>query len=128
MKTLNLTQHAATPDQIAAGVVDLPPLAQADLRDAMTFDEIPTSGDVAAAADIMGLIAYRYSNAGDQVMIGGAPYLMAPLEQWLVNNDRVPVYAFSIRESVEKTLPDGSVQKINVFRHAGFVTGCLYAP
>jgi len=32
-----------------------------------------------------------------------------------------PVYAFSVRESIEQTQPDGSVRKVNVFRHAGFV-------
>ena len=29
--------------------------------------------------------------------------------------------AFSVRESVEETQPDGSVIKRNVFKHAGFV-------
>ena len=31
------------------------------------------------------------------------------------------VYAFSVRESVEQPQPDGSVRKVNVFRHVGFV-------
>jgi hypothetical protein len=35
-------------------------------------------------------------------MIGGAPFLMGPLEAALLKDNRVPVYAFSVRESVEK--------------------------
>ena len=54
-------------------------------------------------------------------MIGGAPFLMSPLESALLNNGIEPVYAFSTRESVEKKLPDGSVQKTNIFKHKGFV-------
>jgi hypothetical protein len=56
-------------------------------------------------------------------MIGGAPYLMAPLEVALRAHGITPLYAFSVRESVEQTQPDGSVRKIAVFRHGGFV-GC----
>ena len=33
----------------------------------------------------------------------------------------IPLYAFSRRESVEEWQPDGSVRKINIFRHDGFV-------
>ena len=33
----------------------------------------------------------------------------------------VPIYAFSVRESVEETLPDGTVHKTACFRHKGFV-------
>ncbi len=34
---LNLTQHAATADQIAAGVVDMPAAQADELRAALTF-------------------------------------------------------------------------------------------
>jgi hypothetical protein len=54
-------------------------------------------------------------------MIGGAPYLMAPLESALRAHGITPVYAFSVRESVDQVQPDGSVRKVAVFRHAGFV-------
>jgi hypothetical protein len=45
---------------------------------------------------------------------------MGVLEQSLRQRGIRPAYAFSMRESAEKTLPDGSVQKINVFKHVGF--------
>jgi len=32
-----------------------------------------------------------------------------------------PVFAFSKRESVDQPQPDGSVRKVAVFRHIGFV-------
>ena len=59
---------------------------------------------------------------GIHCMIGGAPFLMGPLEAALLKDNRVPVYAFSVRESVEAPQADGSVRKANVFRHGGFVS------
>lgn len=56
-----------------------------------------------------------------RVMIGGAPYLMAPLERMLKKSGYRPVYSFSERRSVEETLPDGSVKKTAVFAHVGWV-------
>jgi len=43
--------------------------------------------------------------------------LIAAIEGWGLD----PVFAFSRRETREETLPDGSVRKTSVFRHAGFV-------
>lgn len=54
-------------------------------------------------------------------MVGGAPYFMAPLERLLLAGGIKPLYAFSRRESVEQTQPDGSVRKVAVFRHVGWV-------
>lgn len=54
-------------------------------------------------------------------MIGGAPFLMPVLDKALRNYGHRPIYAFSKRESVEKTNPDGTVVKTSVFKHAGFV-------
>ena len=62
-------------------------------------------------------------NSGLKAMIGGLPAMMRPLEEALVAVGVMPVYAVSERESVEQTMPDGSVRKVNVFRHVGF-----YAP
>ena len=49
--------------------------------------------------------------------------MMAPLEDALRRVGIVPLYAFSIRESLDQIQPDGSVRKTAVFRHQGFV-GC----
>lgn len=120
---INLTQHPATADQIAVGVVDLPADQRARLCALLTFDALPKREEIEDAAEQIALLADAIlPEEGDHAaMIGGAPWLMAPLERALLEQRIRPVYAFSVRESVEQTLPDGSVMKVNVFRHAGFV-------
>lgn len=122
-RVLNLTQHPATTEQLADGVFDLHPQHQTKLKQLLTFDDLPTAEEVAvdaeAAADLAADVA---AVSGCRlVMIGGAPFMMAPLERELKKRGLVPVYAFSRRESVEERLPDGSVRKTAVFRHEGFV-------
>jgi hypothetical protein len=111
MKILNLTQHPATPDQIANGVVDLPENERNSLCRLLTFETLPAPMEVGDRAIEITAIASR--NVEDepcpQAMIGGASYLMASLEWHLRNAGIEPVYAFSIRKSVEETAPDGSV-------------------
>jgi hypothetical protein len=126
---VNLTQHLATPEQIEAGVIDLPPAEREALTALLTFDSLPTRQEIAdRAADIAELAAYNGLGGDDAdsppaaaAMIGGAPYLMPALDAALRAVNITPLYAFSVRESVEQTQADGSVRKVNVFRHAGFV-------
>lgn len=130
---LNLTQHKATPEQIAAGVIDLPDIYREQLSALLTFEEMPTSAEVQARAEQVAAFAVglwaeweegrapNQAHLSECAMIGGAPYLMAPLERALIEAEFAPVYAFSRRETVEETLPDGSVKKTGVFRHLGFV-------
>jgi len=97
----------------------------------LTFEEIPSKEEIEARAKELARIAASEAShyAGDtdnmiwitRVMIGGAPYLMGALEKALRESGFTPVYAFSKRESVEQPQPDGSVKKIQVFRHLGFV-------
>lgn len=120
---LNLTQHPATLEQIAAGVVDLPADQRAAICALLTFDSLPTRTEIEDAAEAIALMADDHlPESGDhQAMIGGAPWLMSSLEAALREQRIKPVYAFSVRESVEQAQADGSVRKVNVFRHAGFV-------
>lgn len=127
MKILNLTQYTAPPDQLAAGVVEPTPEAKKRIIELLTFETLPTPSQVRGRAyEIASVAAWefivpptetttgvRYTHA----MIGGAPYLMYSLEFALRARSITPLYAFSVRESVEQVQPDGSV------RHAGFV-GC----
>ena len=46
---------------------------------------------------------------------------MAQLERRLRKVGIIPLYSFTERVSVEETLPDGSVKKSSVFKHAGWV-------
>lgn len=114
-KIMNLTQHAATAEQVAAGVVE--PADKVAVQRLLTFVELPTAEDIRERADLLADMGRGYKAA----MIGGAPYLMGALEDALRNLEVKPVYAFSKRESVEKIAEDGTVQKTSIFRHVGFV-------
>jgi hypothetical protein len=130
---LNLTQHPATPEQTAAGVVDLPPNERAILQRLLTFEQPPSVQDLMDRAQQICALAIHNSLGGDDgddphpefAMIGGAGYLMPALEQHLREHGIQPVHAFTRREVVERTEPDGAVTKSAVFRHAGFVSTSL---
>lgn len=115
----NLTQHPASAEQIAAGVVDPSPTDKQAIVELLTFDSIPTSLDVwQRAHDILAIA----KNAGHtQVMIGGAPYLITEMVSQAPLYRLTCAHAFTIRESAEITQPDGSVKKVAIFRHMGFV-------
>jgi hypothetical protein len=118
MQILNLTQHAASADQAAAGVIE--PQCKEAVHRLLTFDACPDREAIHARAKALALLACA-SGAG-AAMLGGAPYLMGPLEDALHAAGVRPVYAFSQRAGVvEEHQPDGSVRKIQVFCHAGWV-------
>lgn len=143
MTTMNLTQHAATADQLAAGVFDLPADVRADMQALLTFGELPDEQEIRARAERIAGLAALHASAEDRAdddgalpagdaggfalhaMIGGALWLMAPLATALREQGIEPVFAFSVRETEEQTQPDGSVRKVAVFRHAGFVPALI---
>ena len=106
---INLTQHLATAEQIAAGVVDLPADQREDLVQALTFESLPTADEILAAAEAIAELAVQNglgddcldSPAPKSAMIGGALWLMAPLADALRRRGVQPLFAFSTRESVE---------------------------
>ena len=119
----NLTQHPATPEQIAQGVKDLPDELRKQVIDLITFDEPPTSSEMHRRALAICGIVDSWMSTGDGVMIGGAPFFMGPLERALFEEcGIVACYSFSKRVVVETTGPDGEVIKTSVFKHVGFVT------
>jgi len=118
-KVLNLTQHSATPEQIAQGVVEPTPEVKAQIQSLLTFEELPGPKEIIRRATRLADIAAECGV--EAAMIGGAPYLMAELERTLLFGGVNPLYAFSRRESVDQVQPDGSVKKVAVFRHVGFV-------
>ncbi len=127
MYILNLTQHEATGDQEADGVVDLPAAARKDLADLLTFSSAPSkrekhikAKELAEFALLWARTMPEFRDGLQKVMIGGAPFFMSTLEWEMEQYGIQPVYAFSHRSSVEQVLPDGSVHKVNVFRHAGW--------
>jgi hypothetical protein len=132
-KILNLTQHPATPDQVAAGVLDPNPERAARIRDLLTFEALPTEQEIHLRAhqlyqefDIWSAVDLDEDCSGSPEtwpvpMIGGAPYLMGALELAFAAEGTGVLYAFSRRESVETVGEDGTTRKTAVFRHLGFV-------
>ena len=119
---INLTQHAATPEQITAGVV---PASFADrLPSLLTFVGIPSPLEIRQRAEVIASLA---ADTGAKcAMIGGAPFFMGPLEVALHAVGIHAVFAFSDRVSVEEAQADGSVRKVNVFRHIGFASSGMF--
>jgi len=116
---LNLTIHEATEDQELDGVVEPNPTDKEQIKKLLNFSNLPSRGEIEKRAFSLADLAKK--EGVNFAMIGGAPYLMAELEVALHREGITPLYAFSIRESVEETTDDGSVVKKNVFRHQGFI-------
>lgn len=121
MSILNLTQHHATPEQLAAGVVNLPNDKQSQLVELLTFNDIPKNGEMYARATAILQLALSVDDNCNFAMIGGAPFFMSILEDTLENAGVQALYAFSARQSVETQNADGTVVKQTVFKHLGFV-------
>lgn len=122
----NLTQHPVSEEQKAAGVVDLPSSALSSLRAALTFENLPNEQEIRRrvrfiAHLISGDSVVANNFRADKAMIGGALWLMAPLAAELRARGIEPLFAFSVRETEEQKQADGSVRKVTVFRHTGFV-------
>lgn len=115
---INLTQHAATDEQAAAGVVE--PQDKTAVHRLLTFDTCPDRDAIRMRAEALAAVARE--NGAKAALVGGAPYLMGPLEAALREAGVRPLYAFSQRAGVvEERQPDGSVRKVQVFRHAGWI-------
>lgn len=113
-QVLNLTQHNSTPEQ---GCVE--PVNKEAVKAALTFDSIPNSVEMYDRAVFLAGVCKEVN--ASKAMIGGAPFFMSTLERVLIANGIQPLYAFSERVSEEKINADGTVTKINVFKHVGFV-------
>lgn len=115
---INLTQHQASAEQAAVGVIDLSPTFRATLSALLTFDAVPTQAMLQERADaIWSLIEDADHQQETVFMIGGAPFFMSALESMLIAKGCTPCYAFTQRISTEV---DGV--KTSVFKHEGFYT------
>jgi hypothetical protein len=117
-KKLNLTQHAASEDQILEGVCDLSTEQRASLSKLLTVDDIPSRNEVIERCEQIAQIAFELGYKA--AMIGGAPAMMRPLEDALRDVGIQGYYAFSKRESEDQPQADGSIRKVAVFKHAGW--------
>jgi hypothetical protein len=126
MTIFNLTQHQATPDQIKAGVKPRTKDEQSKVQELLSFDAAPSGEEIVARAIRLARLAKE--SGCDKAMIGGAPYLMAALQQALLNAGVEPLYAFTQRVSADSVQPDGTIKKISVFRHSGWVSAADLEP
>ena len=117
VRIINLTQHIATEEQIAAGVFE--PTLKDKVKQLLTFEEIPDADVLKSRAAELANVAR--AEGAEAAMIGGAPYLMAEMETMLRLKGIKPLYAFTKREVIEEPQADGSVKKMSVFRFLGFV-------
>lgn len=117
---INLTQHEPTPDQkaIIHNWVDLTDAEKAYVKKNLTFRPQEVSkyaimGRAAMLATLAKAKGAKYAH------IGGAPYLMAHLEDCLKQAGIVPLYSLTERVTEEKMV-NGEVTKTSVFKCAGF--------
>ncbi len=118
MAILNFTQHAATAEQLDAGVIDLMQHDLASLKALLNFVGLPTADEIYERAYAIAALAENLF--AETVMVGGAPFLMPVLQKALQMRGITVLYAFSERVSIEKIV-DGVVVKTNEFKHVGFV-------
>lgn len=114
---LNLTMHPCSPEQASLGVIEPDAELKNRIKGLLDFSSPPPYEEIERRARELAGLASGYHSA----MIGGALWLMAPLESALLREGVVPTYAFSVRVSEEVTQPDGSVRKVNIFKHVGWV-------
>ena len=117
MKIANITQHAATPEQVQDRVFDLLPEDRERLHKLITFPAQYTRQDLEVSAE--GIVNLLKEYDCYSCMIGGMPSFMSVLEKALVKAGVAVCYARTERVSVDQAQPDGSVRKVAVFRHAG---------
>lgn len=115
-KILNLTQHLGTPEQIAEGLFE--PLNKKEVQTLLTFVDVPEKENIWERAERLAEIAEE--NGAEKALIGGALWLMYPLAKSLRDAGIMPVYSFSVRESIDVPQADGTVVKKAIFKHKCF--------
>ena len=154
---INMTQHQATDEQKAQGVMELDAdlktqlvklLTVEDLNEVIHRENLETRADqivAIATKQIMRMAEAEGDNLppafkaareldkfsitpmhlnsyyGVAVMLGGAPWMMSALEKAAHLGGLSVCYAFSKRVSEEQHQPDGTVRKVNTFKHQGFI-------
>jgi hypothetical protein len=120
MVIFNCTSHALTPEQKEGmEVIELP----ADLK--AQWGQVTEESKEGLADDVVAIVTQALSGTGygfgSMVLVQGHPgatYMVVSRLKGMPGI--VPVYAESVRDSVEEKQSDGSVKKMSVFRHLGF--------
>ena len=115
-KILNLTQHITTLEQQNDGVFE--PKNKQSVISLLTFHSLPNEQIILERSNQLTEIVKDHHC--DFVMIGGAPFLMSTLEKMLISKNIKPLYSFSERIVIEKTIGN-ETQKTSIFKHVGWV-------
>ena len=117
---INLTQHEPTDDQkaIIHNWADLSEAEKAYVKKNLTFRPQEVTKYVIIGRAAM-LATPAKEKGAKYAHIGGAPYLMAHLEDCLKQAGITPLYSLTERVTEERVI-DGEVVKTSVFKCAGF--------
>lgn len=117
---INLTQHEPTDDQkaIIHNWIDLSDAEKAYVKKNLTLRPQEVTKYVIIGRAAM-LATLAKEKGAKYAHIGGAPYLMAHLEDCLKQAGIVPLYSLTERVTEERVI-DGEVTKTSVFKCAGF--------
>ncbi|MDO9578461.1 MAG: CRISPR-associated protein Csx20 [Candidatus Cloacimonadales bacterium] len=85
------------------------------------WEQIPPEGDIDDVL-LAPFIKYLTENIeiGDYVLVQGEFGVSFAIVNWCLNNNRIPIYATTKRVADEEKQPNGSVKKINIFKHVQF--------
>lgn len=128
---LNLTQNPATPEQVAAGVVDLPADQRLLLIEHLTPDGLLGWDSIFDRCSNIASLAV-YNGLGEEVfhdtkftkaMIDGPSWLIRSLEDALLFIGIDPLHSIKVREIVNQKNSDGSIEKTDKLIHVGFAPG-----
>ena len=126
-RIINLTQHPFSQDQlnefVLAGITADNIIDTNDtLKAIITFTgEIDVSVIQERAQQLSQYIAQYVGDKPCLAMVGGAPFFQMAVNVACLNNNVLPLAAYSERVSVETVQADGSVAKQNIFKHNGFI-------
>jgi hypothetical protein len=129
---INLTQHELTAEQKEdAYWVRFDSYngtnSNIEIKKLLTFEFQPDTAEIQERAEKLAEIAEGIFLQLDpeealphKTLIGGAPYLMGPLEKELHKRGIQPMYSFSKRVSIETTNEKGII-KTSTFKHVGWI-------
>ncbi len=95
MRIVNLTEHAATPEQAAAGVYELDDYLKEKVKMALAYLDWRSQENIQKRTEELALIAL--AEGVKFAMIGGLAYLMNELEVSLKKREITPLYATDFR-------------------------------
>ena len=120
---INLTQHPLTEEQRNSVDCTIEPKG---MEVYLNFDSMPTAEIIEDRAYemfgcLMQMLPPDVEPTDCTVLLGGAPFFMSACERAATHYGFKYCYAFSKRVSEEVKQPDGTVKKVSVFKHEGWI-------